>query len=207
MSLQQVKLSFQWPGRYHFQHTRLSLGLSSLIIGTETEKITLSTATKTDDKPAATIPIISGMGASLSYFTVGSETFAVGASGVIVDGKTLTPGSPAVTVSGLHVSLATSAFVVGTRTEVFTAAATGATSGLGATLSYVTVSGETFTLNASDVFVDGKTLTPGSPGITISGVRVSLGTSAFIVGTKTEILRETTNSHLHVVSPVSIYQT
>lgn len=110
----------------------VSLGLSALIFSTETEKITVPpAATKADEKPGTTTATTSGMGASLSYITVGGETFAVGASDVVVDGKTLTPGSPEITVSGVRVSVGTSAFIVGTKTEVLTAATTGATAGIG----------------------------------------------------------------------------
>ena len=48
-----------------------------------------------------------------------------------MDGKTLIPRSPEITISRIRVSLGASAFIVGTRTEVVAAPAPGATAGLG----------------------------------------------------------------------------
>ena len=113
--------------------TPVSLGLSALIIGTETEKITIPpTGTNKADQANVKAAATTGKGATVSYFTVDGETFAVGANDVVVDGKTLTPGGPGITVSGVRVSLGASAFIVGTRTEAFTAPTPGASAGIGA---------------------------------------------------------------------------
>lgn len=112
--------------------TPVSLGLSALIVGTETEKITIPpTGTNKADQANAKIAAATGKGATVSYFTVDGETFAVGANDVVVGGKTLTPGGPGITVSGVRVSLGASAFIVGTRTEAFTAPTPGASAGIG----------------------------------------------------------------------------
>ena len=141
---------------------------------------------------------------TISYFTVGSETFAVKSDNIVAAGMTLTPGGPGITVSDTPVSLGLSALIIGTETEKVTVPSAGAkkydksgvvtatTSGIGATVSYFTVGSETFAVGASDVVMDGKTLTPGSPEITVSGIRVSLGTSALIVGTRTEVFSAAT---------------
>jgi len=44
------------------------------------------------------------------------------------------------------------------------------------------ISSETINLASSDIVVDGATLTPGSPAVTVNGIRVSLGPSVLVVG-------------------------
>lgn len=156
----------------------------NIIIGTST----LTPQSRPTDPPNSAI----------SYFTIGGEIFTVVPGDIVAAGKTLTPGGPPITISGTPVSLGLSALIVGTQTEKITIHPAGTskadqadvkpatTSSIGATVSYFTVGGETFAVGTNDVVVDGKTLTPGSPEITVSGVRVSLGASAFIVGTRTE---------------------
>ncbi|MCJ1388752.1 Muc22p [Xylographa bjoerkii] len=93
-----------------------------------------------------------------------------------VDGTTLIPGGPAVTVSGTRLSLGLSSnLVVGTSTIY-----------LSTPTSYIVVASETIDLASSDVVVDGKTLTPGSPAVTVNGVLVSLGSSVLVVGSTTK---------------------
>ena len=154
----------------------LALG-GNIIIGT-------STLTPQSDPTDPPIPV--------SYFTIGSERLTVNASNVVVAGTTLTPGG-----SGITISLGLSALIIGTETEKFTVPSTRTktdsklnmpTTTTSGGVSYFTIGSETFAAGANDVVVDGTTLTPGSPGITVSGVRVSLGASVFVVGTRTEIL-------------------
>ncbi|MCJ1404251.1 hypothetical protein MMC11_007476 [Xylographa trunciseda] len=93
-----------------------------------------------------------------------------------VDGTTLIPGGPAVTISGTRLSLGVSSnLIVGTSTIY-----------LPAPTSYIVVASETIDLASSDVVVGGKTLTPGSPAVTVNGVLVSLGSSVLVVGSTTK---------------------
>lgn len=94
---------------------------------------------------------------------------------IIVDSQTLTPGAPAITVSGTPISLGSipTAIVIGTNTipvtQVFTPTSPS-------------------TSNPTKVIlVDTQNLTPGAPAITISGTPVSLASvpTAIVVGTNT----------------------
>ncbi|MCJ1436806.1 hypothetical protein MMC27_006188 [Xylographa pallens] len=89
-----------------------------------------------------------------------------------IDGTSLIPGGPAITVSGTRLSLGISSnLIVGTSTIY-----------LPIPTSYIVVASETIDLASSDVVVGGKTLTPGSPAVTVNGVLVSLGSSVLVVG-------------------------
>jgi hypothetical protein len=129
----------------------------------------------------STIPLPSDPVAKV--FTIGAETFIENSlSQLLVDGQTLVPGGPAIAVSGTPISLAPSAsyLVVGSSTIPFSS---------DLVAKVLTIGTQTFTANSLSQFViDGQTLVPGGPAITVSGTRISLepGATAAVVGPSIE---------------------
>ena len=118
--------------------------------------------------------------------TLGYQTFtANSASDYVIDGQTLVPGSPAITVSGTPISLAPGATQVVIESNTIDLAST-------AIHHLLTFDSQTFTANsASDFIIDGQTFIPGAPALTISNTPISLapGASEVVIGGSTEILR------------------
>ena len=149
--------------------TRLSLARSAtqVIVGSSTIRL----------GPAPTPPPIG----------FGSQTFTANSlSDYIIDGQTLVPGGPSITVSGTPISLAPAAtqVVIGSRTIDLTPTTTPP--------PLLTFGSQTFTANSlSDYIVDGQTLVPGAPAITISNTPISLAPDASkaVIGGSTETLR------------------
>lgn len=132
----------------------------------------------------ATIPLNSNTNpiTAVPALTVGGQTITANpASQYVIAGQTLVPGGPAITVSGTRLSLAPSASQLVVGSSTIPLIASGA-------LPTLTVGGQTLTANPSSQYViDGQTLAPGGPAITISGTRISLGSSAsaLVVGSTT----------------------
>ena len=132
--------------------TRLSLApsVSYVVIGTSTQAI--------PPRTAAT---------ERSSITFGGSSYSEDAAGnIVVDGQTLAPGGPPITVSGTPFSLAPSAkyVVIGTSTQDI------ASPLAAATRPTITFGGSSYTEDAvGDIVVDGQTLTPGGAPVTISG--------------------------------------
>lgn len=114
--------------------------------------------------------------------TIGDQTITANpASQYVIAGQTLVPGGPAITVSGTRLSLAPSASQLVVGSSTIPLIAPGA-------LPTLAIAGQILTANPSSQYViDGQTLAPGGPAITISGTRISLGpsASALVVGSKT----------------------
>ena len=119
-----------------------------------------------------------------TYITVGSETIAVDANGISVAGTILKPGSPGITIDGTPISLGSSIFVVGSRTELLSPYQPTLT----AQPSYITVGDQIMSVGSSAVIINGKTLKPADPGITVDGTLVSLGSSILVIGSHTQNL-------------------
>ena len=122
-------------------------------------------------------------------FTVGSEVVtANSASQYVVSGQTITPGAPAVTISGTPISLDPSGsnVVIGTSTLPLQGPGPSA-------LPSFTIGNEVITADsASHYAIAGQTITPGAPAITISSTPISLdplGTN-IVIGTSTIALHE-----------------
>ncbi|KAL8723062.1 MAG: hypothetical protein Q9181_007360, partial [Wetmoreana brouardii] len=118
--------------------------------------------------------------------TLGSLGFARGPrSDLVIGTQTITPGAPAVTVSGTPISLAVSrsAVAVGDSTvPVFTPTSKPVV---------LEINGTSFTETSGSQFVVGsQTLLPGGPAITINGTVVSLVPAAtgVVVGSQTAVL-------------------
>ncbi|KAI9705626.1 MAG: hypothetical protein M1836_006382 [Candelina mexicana] len=130
--------------------TRISLGTDGLAFGTSTI-------------PLSAIPT-----------RAGQVDFATDAAGdLLISGKTLHPGDPAIWVSGTRISLGSDGLAVGTSTIPLLGIAT-------------RVGQVDFATDAAgNLLISGKTLHPGDPPIWVSGTRISLGTDGLAVGTST----------------------
>ena len=99
-------------------------------------------------------------------------------NGISVVDMMLTPGGPAITVSGTTMSLGPNIFVIGTSSIPLV------TDDL--TQVVTTIAGQTITANQTAVKVGNSTLTHGSPGLTVSGTIISLDSvGQLVVGSKT----------------------
>ena len=132
--------------------------------------------------------------------TIGDRTFtADSASAFVVDGQTLAPGGSEIRVSGTKVSLAPG----GTYLLV------GATSiPLDAHQSVSTSRQIYTTSNPANLVIDGQTLLPGGPAITVNGTAISLapGATQVVVGSSTISLvpgatQAIVGSSTHGISP------
>ena len=143
--------------------TPISLGSSGLAIGSTT--ISLS--------PAASPAIFTAAGQVITPLSNG---------GVIVAGKTIAPGAPAVTVSGTPISLGSSGLAIGSTTISLPSTTSQAV---------FTVAGQAITPLPNGVIIAGQTLLPGAPAITASGAVISLSPSNLVIGTSTIALLTT----------------
>lgn len=119
--------------------------------------------------------------ANSNTFTVGSFTFTASptASAIAIDGTTLLPGGPGTTISGTTISLQPNGkLLVGSETlNPFQTSSP----------HVFTTNGLTFTSDSSsEILVDGTTLLPGGPGVTIHGTPVSVAPGgSLVVGSST----------------------
>ena len=106
----------------------------------------------------------------------GATYTADSSSRIVVAGQTISPGGPAFTVSNTPISLAPGASiaVVGGITQSLQPSTPTA-------YPQLTFAGRTYTANSnSAIVIQGQTLIPGSPAITISNTPISLALSASI---------------------------
>ena len=112
---------------------------------------------------------------------IAGQFFTIKPNAIEIAGATMTPGAPAVTVSGTPVSLGSSALVIGTNT-----------------IPFQTQPAEAFITNAASypntaaadaVGLAGTTLHPGNPGVELDGTVVSLdvGGGHLVVGSNQAI--------------------
>ncbi|KAI4193920.1 MAG: hypothetical protein LQ350_008067 [Teloschistes chrysophthalmus] len=129
---------------------------------------------------SSTFPIPAAASPAPDTVTIGGFTFSRDSkSNLLLNGQTITPGAPAITVSGKPISLFPSA----------TALAIGSATYPIPTPTAVTPSQDTFTIDGftftrgpqSDLIINGQTLTPGGPALTISGTPISLPASPTVV--------------------------
>ena len=145
--------------------TPISLGSSILVVGTRTEA--LSTPQATTPQPP--------------YITVGSQTFSLDSSAIVIHGNTLNPADPGITVDGTYISLGSSILVIGSHTQSLDLPQPTPT----LAPSYITIGGETIAVAGGSILVAGHTVKPGSPAVTADGTLISLGSSVLVVGTQT----------------------
>lgn len=146
--------------------TPISLGSSVFVIGSLTEPL---------PPPQPTIY------SHPHYTTIGRHTISLLPSAIIVDGTTLHPTDPAITVDGDVISLNSSILIVGTHTQKLILPQPTPTP----TPSHLTFAGASIAIAASNIVIAGHTLTPGGAAITANGTRLSLGPSVLIIGTQT----------------------
>ena len=137
--------------------TRVSLGNSDVIIGSKT----------------IALP-------STDVFAAGGQKFTPRGDGFSIDGTTITPGGPAVTIAGTKVSLASgSELVIGSSTFAIPDAPSPTLSVDGQTLTRISGANNEYVL-------DGKTISPGGPDVTVDGTAVSLNPSnSLLIGSST----------------------
>ena len=111
--------------------------------------------------------------------TIAGELATLLPHAVAVGGTTLTPGGPPLTLSATALSLASNALVVDSKTIALPLPSSG-----GPPIT-TTVAGHPMTILAGGVAVDGSTLVPGGPPLTLSGTALSLASNALIIGPKT----------------------
>lgn len=117
-------------------------------------------------------------------YTVAGIAITGSPNAMTVGGMTLTPGAPPITASGHILSLATGGtLVVDGSTATLASGAVGSTIGPSSNNSpqTYTVNGVLITGNPSALVVDGKTLTPGSPPISVSGHICSMATGGALI--------------------------
>ena len=146
----------------------MSLGTNGLVIGTNSIPIA------TDD-PTQVITTIAG------------QTITANPTAVEIGSSTLTPGSPGLTLGGTLISLNPAGqLVVGSKTIPLD----GAGGGSGGSEFMTTVAGQDLTADSTAVQIGSSTLTPGGPGMTLSGNVVSLDPfGRLVIGSKTLALQ------------------
>lgn len=137
--------------------TLVSLGASGTIIGTRT------------------VPSPSNL-PSFSVFSVGGQTFTANPTGFPIDGTSILPNGPAVTIAGTPVSLDASGIVIGTKTITLPSVSL---------LPFLKVAGTTFTANPTGFLLGSATISPNGAAVTISGTLISLSSSDIVIGTST----------------------
>ena len=143
--------------------TPISLGPSSLIIGSSSFAVPLPRQSWTPGQ----LTTINGQ--TIQPLTNG---------GISIDGTTVTPGAPPITVSGALISLGSSALIIGSNTIAFDSEVP--------ERLVTTVAGQVITADPTAVKLASLTLTPGGPGTSLSGTLVSLNSNGhLIVGTRT----------------------
>jgi hypothetical protein len=106
---------------------------------------------------------------------------------IVIGSQTATVGGAAVTVSNEVISADPSGnLVIISSGSTFTQQVPTPVPVAGGGGGVFTIGAETFTVLPSAVVFGSQTLTPGAPGITVSGELISLGSSDFVVGTHTE---------------------
>lgn len=110
---------------------------------------------------------------------VGGQKAHVAPDGnVVISGITLSPGGSAATIAGTVVSLGADGFIAGTSTFVVPSPATLSTLPLiGSQNIQVAPNGH--------VVIAGTTLSPGNPGVMVSGTPITLGSNRLIIGSST----------------------
>ena len=166
----------------------LAPGSSAIIISGTTYSLAPSASAIVVNGVTSLLPATNAANGVAPVITVGSQLFTaspVAGSAYVIGSQTLVPGAPAITVSGVEVSLAPSASnVVVDGTTVAFSAATGVA-------PVITIGSQLFTatpVSGSAYVVGSQTLRPGASAITVGGVEVSLAPSAsnVVVGGTTE---------------------
>lgn len=147
--------------------TPVSVGSSNLIIGSSTVALA-----------AAFQPPITPTTALYQPTTINGQEAQLLPNGLSIAGSTLTPGAPAITISGTPLSVGSSGLVLGTGNPI----------PLPSTIPQqiiTTLANQAITIFPTAAVIAGATLTPGAPALAISGITISVDSSALVVGTNT----------------------
>lgn len=164
----------------------ISLGLSgNLVVGSRTVSL-----------PKILTPLPS------ATFTFDNQVFTAVPSGLALDDTTLVPGGFGVTINGVPINLNPSGkIVVGSSTtflpNIFPNPSNPS--------SPITISNPVFTLLPSGLAIDGTTLTPGGPDITVAGTHLSLDPDGNLIVknnsvTTTSVSSSSSSSSLEVLT-------
>ena len=160
--------------------TPISLGPSSLIIGSSSYAVTMPRQSWIPGQ----VTTINGQ--IIQPLTNG---------GISIHGTTLTPGASPIIISGTPISFGPSgpsSLIIGSSSFAITLPRQSWIPG-----QVTTINGQTIQpLTNGGISIDGTTLTPGAPPITVSGTSISLGSSALIVGSSTLPLDSEVPEHL-----------
>ncbi len=157
--------------------TRIFLGSSALVVGSISVPVILP--------PVLLIP---GQATNMN----GQSIQPLTNGGISIDGTVLTPGASPITISGTPISLGPSSLIIGSSSFAITLPSQSWTPS-----QVTTINGQIIQpLPNGGISIDGTTLTPGAPPITISGISISLGSSALIIGSSTMSLDFVVPGHL-----------
>lgn len=109
--------------------------------------------------------------------TINGQRAQVFGDAISIAGTTLSAGAPPITVSGTRIALGSGSLVVGSVSVQITLPPLSLATG-----QVTTLNGEVFRQLPTGISVAGSILTPGAPGIMVSGSPVSLGPSALVIG-------------------------
>lgn len=109
--------------------------------------------------------------------TINGQTVQVFGNAISIAGTTLSAGTPPITVSGTPIALGSEKLVIGSISVQIALPPLSLTTG-----QVTTHNGEVFRQLPTGISVAGSILTPGAPGIMVSGTPVSLGPSTLIIG-------------------------
>ena len=156
--------------------TRIFLGSSALVVGSVSVPIILPP-----------VPLKPGQATSLNGHIVQPLT-----EGVSIAGLTLTPGASPITISGTPISLGASSLIIGSSSFAVSLPRPSWTPG-----QVTNINGQIIQpLTNGGISIDGTTLTPNAPPITVSGTSISLGSSALVIGSSTIPLDSEIPEHL-----------
>jgi hypothetical protein len=131
-----------------------------------------------------------------SIYTLGGQAFSANSDEVVIAGTTLKPGGPGITISGTLVLLVPSGILIIGTSRVSLTPLTSEPKAV----TY-TVGDNAFIANPSEMLIAGTKLTPGGPGVAISGTLISLARGGTLVIESSIIhLHTTTNPRSTSVS-------
>ncbi|KAK3171381.1 hypothetical protein OEA41_003465 [Lepraria neglecta] len=128
-------------------------------------------------------------------YTIGDQIFTANSSAISKDGTTITSGGLGVTIAGTIVSMPVSGtLITGDSTIAISIPTTPTPSPVQGPASVYTIGNKIFTANPSAISVDGTTIKPCGPGVTIAGTPVSLLASGTLAIGNSTITVSSTNA-------------
>jgi len=103
------------------------------------------------------------------------------ADAIALDATTLHLTDPATTIDGIYVSFGHSVLIVGSNTLSLTLIEPTMT----VAPSYIAIGSKTIIVAGKSVILDGTTIQPLDPAVTVDGTRISLGSSVLVDGART----------------------